>query len=75
MITGEKVRLKPTSPFASRLNLPHEAVGAVICRYRLLRGGDAAERLDVQFGPQLFVWGVPEDAFEPAGKEKTSSGQ
>jgi hypothetical protein len=73
MITGEKVRLKPASPFASRLNLPREAVGAVICRYNLLRGGGSAQRLDVQFGPELFVWGAPAEAFEPAAGEKTSS--
>jgi hypothetical protein len=70
MTTGEKVRLNTASPFARRLGLPREAVGAVICRYHLLRGGASAQRMDVQFGPRLFVWGAPADAFEPATKEK-----
>jgi hypothetical protein len=72
MITGEKVRLRTASPFARRLNLPNGAEGAVLCRYRLLRGG-GAQRLDVQFGPELFVWGAPAEAFEPAASEKASS--
>jgi len=70
MTTGEKVRLNTASPFARRLNLPRGAVGAVICRYNLLRGGVRAQRLDVQFGPELFVWGAPAEAFEPAANEK-----
>jgi hypothetical protein len=73
MITGEHVRLKTASPLARRLNLPKEAVGAVICRYHLLRGGASAQRLDVQFGPELFLWGAPAEAFEPAAKEKASA--
>lgn len=70
MITGEKVRLKTASPYASRLNLPKGAVGAVICRYHLLRGGASAQRMDVQFGPGFVVWGAPAEAFEPAAAEK-----
>jgi len=73
MMTGEKVRLKTASPFARRLNLPNGAEGAVLCRYRLLRGGSSAQRLDVQFGPELFVWGAPAEAFEPAAAEKASA--
>jgi len=29
----------------------------------LLRGG-AGDKLDVQFGPHLVVWGAPDDQFE-----------
>ncbi|MBB4199673.1 hypothetical protein GGD83_003494 [Rhodoblastus sphagnicola] len=73
MITGETVRLKTASPLARRLNLPREAVGAVMCRYSLLRGGRSAQKLDVQFGPGLVVWGAPAEAFEPAVGEKASA--
>jgi hypothetical protein len=72
MTIGEKVRLKSASPFARRLNLPGEAVGAVICRYSLLRGGASSQRLDVKFGSGLVVWGAPAEAFEPAS-EKASA--
>jgi len=65
MRAGQKVRLKDASPLKQRLDLPPEALGAVICSYRLLRASDAAtHRLDVQFGPELVVWGVPDDQFE-----------
>jgi hypothetical protein len=72
MTTVEKVRLKTASPYARRLNLPNGAEGAVLCRYRLLRGGASAQRLDVQFGPELFVWGAPADAFEAASEKAPS---
>lgn len=63
--TGQKVRLKTASPLKQRFNLPPEALGAVICSYRLLRGAErSAERLDVRFGPELVVWGAPDDQFE-----------
>ncbi len=64
MRAGQKVRLKAASPLKQRLDLPPGALGAVICSYRLLRASDATHRLDVQFGPQLVVWGVPDDQFE-----------
>ncbi len=70
MIAGEKVRLKAASPFASRLNLPEDAEGAVICCYKVLRGGVATQKMDVQFSAQLVLWGVPADAFELAGKKE-----
>jgi len=64
MQAGQKVRFKAASPLSLKFNIPREAQGAVLCRYRLLRGGNAAHRLDVQFGPQLVVWGAPDDQFE-----------
>jgi hypothetical protein len=73
MTTGEKVRLRTASPYARRLDLPKGAVGAVICRYNLLRGGASSQRMDVQFGPGFVVWGAPAEAFEPAGSEKASA--
>lgn len=69
MRAGQKVRLKPTSPLKQRLNLPSEALGAVLCSYQLLRGVDGARRLDVRFAPGLVVWGAPDDQFEAVEDE------
>ena len=67
---GQKVRLKTASPLKQRLNLPPEAQGAVICSYRLLRGGKAAaRRLDVRFSSELVLWGAPDDQFEAIDDE------
>jgi hypothetical protein len=70
MQSVEKVRFKAASPLSSKLNIPHEAQGSVLCRYRLLRGDDSTNRrLDVQFGPHLVVWGAPDDQFETVEDE------
>ncbi len=71
MHTGQKVRFKAASPLSLQLNIPREAQGAVLCRYRLLRGENQAHRLDVRFGPQLVVWGAPDDQFEAIDDETT----
>ena len=63
MYAVEKVRFKAASPLSRKLNIPRDAQGNVICRYRLLRGSHG-ERLDVRFGPHLVVWGAPDDQFE-----------
>ena len=64
MHAGQKVRLKAASPLNQRLNLPADALGAVLCSYQLLRGNSSAHRVDVRFGPELVVWGAPDDQFE-----------
>jgi hypothetical protein len=64
MHAGQKVRLKAASPLKQRLNLPADAMGAVMCSYRLLRGASGHYRVDVRFGPELVVWGAPDDQFE-----------
>lgn len=70
MNAGEKVRIKPASPLGMRLNLPINAEGSVLCRYRLLRGHEASpQRLDVRFGPHLVLWGAPDDQFETVREE------
>ena len=61
----QKVRVKPHSGVAHDWEIPSEALGTVICRYRLLRDDrEAPDRLDVRFSPELVVWGASEDAFE-----------
>jgi hypothetical protein len=66
---GQKVRLKAASPLKKRLNLPPEALGAVLCSYRLLRAAARSEMLDVRFSPEVVVWGAPDDQFEPVDDE------
>lgn len=73
MQAGQKVRFKAASPLSLRFNIPREAQGAVLCRYRLLRGENSVHRLDVQFGPQLVVWGAPDDQFETVEEETSQS--
>ena len=71
--TGQRIRLKPSSPAAREWNIPPGAEGTVLCRYRLLADRPlAADRLDVRFGPQRVVWGAPAVEFEPiAGNGQT----
>jgi hypothetical protein len=70
---GQKVRFKPNSPLGSQLKIPRDAQGAVLCRYRLLRGKSSAHRLDVRFSPELVVWGVPDDQFETVEEGKSAN--
>jgi hypothetical protein len=61
----KKVRLRPGSPLTGRFGLPAEAIGTVICRYRVLREGEAVpDRMDVRFDERHVIWGVPEKEFE-----------
>jgi hypothetical protein len=65
MNAGQKVRVRPTSRFATRWKIPRDAQGTVLCRYRLLKDGDSApDRLDVRFGQNIVLWGAPDEAFE-----------
>jgi hypothetical protein len=61
----KKVRIRPGSPLTGRLSLPSDAIGTVICQYRVLREGEAApDRMDVRFDERQVIWGVPEKEFE-----------
>jgi len=61
----QKVRLRPGSTVGRWLDLSPDAIGIVMCRYRIFREGDAApDRLDVCFDESCVAWGVPEDEFE-----------
>ncbi len=63
--TEQRIRLRPSSPLAREWNLPPDAEGTVICRYRILaRRSRDADRLDVRFGPRMVVWGAPAVEFE-----------
>jgi hypothetical protein len=68
MNPGQKVRVRPTSSVARDWNIPREAQGTVICRYRVLKDAQTApDRLDVRFSRRLFVWGAPDREFEAIG--------
>ncbi len=65
MQNEQRIRLKPSSPAAREWNVAPGAEGTVICRYRILAAkSEAADRLDVRFGPQQVVWGAPAAEFE-----------
>ena len=66
MHVGQKVRVKPSSVVAREWHIPRGAEGTILCRYRLLKGGESAPaRVDVKFEPELMVWGAPDVDFEP----------
>jgi len=61
----QKVCFRPDSPVARELDISTDAIGTVICRYRILREGEPSpDRLDVRFDEQRFAWGAPEKEFE-----------
>jgi hypothetical protein len=61
----QRVRVRSESIVASRLGISTDAIGTVTCRYRIMREGEAGrDRLDVRFGANQVVWGVPEKEFE-----------
>ena len=65
MLDRQKVRFRSGSQVPRWLAISPDAVGTVICRYRIPRDGEALpDRLDVRFGERLFAWGVPEKEFE-----------
>ncbi len=73
---GERIRLRRASPAAAEWQVPDEAEGTVICHYRVFAGPrDAAERLDVRFGPRRVVWGAPATEFEIIGENPQVRGE
>ena len=61
----QQVRFRSDSSLPRSLDISPDAIGTVICRYRVLKEGkDAPERLDVRFGERKFAWGIPENQFE-----------
>ena len=66
MQVGQKVRIRSSSVAAREWHVPRGAEGTILCRYRLLKGGESAPfRLDVRFSAKLVVWGAPDEEFEP----------
>jgi len=73
MDVGQKVRIIAQSGVAYQWNIPRDAQGTVICRYRFLRDDrDAPDLLDVRFSTELVVWGASEKAFEAVAQNDQS---
>lgn len=64
MKAGQRVRLRAASPIAKRDEMSADAVGTVICSYRVRARPSAPERLDVQFSGKTIMWGVAANEFE-----------
>ena len=65
MMTGQKVRVKPSSPIARDWQLPPDHAGTVICSYSLLtKRGGGREWLDVQIRRGLIVWASAAENYE-----------
>ena len=60
MGTLQRVRFKPSSRVARYWEIAPEAVGALMCSYRMPRCCSANhDRVDVRFRPDRVIWGVP----------------
>lgn len=68
-------RLRPVHPALAKREwgVSDDAVGTVICAYRVSLGPPAAlDRVDVRFGAGLTVWGAPAAEFAPIAEGKSS---
>ena len=63
--TGQRVRIRAASPIAKRDELSPDAVGTVLCSYKVRSRPGAPEKLDVRFAGDTVMWGVAADEFEP----------
>lgn len=64
MKTGQRVRLRAASPIAKRDDMRPDAVGTVLCSYRVRRRVGSPERIDVKFSENSVMWGVAANEFE-----------
>ncbi len=64
MKTGQRVRLRAASPIARRDRSAAEAVGTVLCSYKVRARGGFPERVDVRFSSNSVLWGVAANEFE-----------
>jgi hypothetical protein len=67
MTPGQRVRVRPASRMAQRKDIPAEALGVVICSYRVRSRLGEPERVDVRLS-NTTLWGVPPDEFEVVGE-------
>ena len=65
MNKGQMIRLRPSSRAGLEWRIPREAVGTVLCRYRIYAGSPrATELIDVRFNAETVIWGAPAAEFE-----------
>lgn len=66
---GQCLKLLPAAHANCDWGVDTDAVGAVICSYRvLLDTSHLAERVDVRFDHGLTIWGAPVCAFALVGE-------
>ena len=71
---GQQLRAVRPALAAREWGVTAGAVGTVICSYRVSFGPKAAlDRVDVQFGSRLMVWGAPAAEFAPILEAKPSA--
>ena len=68
MRSGQKVRVRPTSPVAREWRIPPGSLGTVVCSYELMAGRARRERVDVRFSPGPMIWGSPAEEYEVIGE-------
>ena len=64
MTVGQRVRIRAASPICKRDGVPPDAVGTVLCSYRVRSRPGSPERLDVRFSNATVMWGVAANEFE-----------
>lgn len=66
MIKGQRIRFRRPTVAAREWGVPADAVGTVLCGYRVFKDRtEASERVDVRFNSKLTIWGAPAKEFEP----------
>ena len=71
MKTGQIVRFRKDSRVSELVAIPREALGTVVCSYRVLANRpNAPERIDVDFKSYGILWGQPADAFEATADDR-----
>lgn len=65
MTKNSQVRFRPSSRLPAHLGVTADAVGTVICNYRISHPSiGSPERVDVRFDGNRVAWGVPTGEFE-----------
>lgn len=64
MTKNSQVRFRPGSRLPAHLGVPADAVGTVICNYKISHSSiGSPERVDVRFDGNLVAWGAPTAEF------------
>ena len=68
---GQRLRPLHAALAEREWGVPGDAVGTVLCCYRLDRA-EAVDRVDVEFSSGKRVWGAPATAFLVVGEPKAA---
>ncbi|HMN71585.1 MAG TPA: hypothetical protein PKA55_06915 [Rhodoblastus sp.] len=64
MKAGQRVRVRAASPIAKRDDVAPNAVGTVLCCYKVRARTGSPDRVDVKFSETSVMWGVAANEFE-----------